>query len=102
MTKFEAGTTVFSMFAKYGLTDKEAEALRMAIISILYYDADDPEKVKLIKDSVKIKVDIEKVKEEMCDIYCRYPNGECHSEEEIIEICNRCPLNRLNEGMVKL
>lgn len=37
---------------------------------------------------------IEKVKEEMCDKYCRFPR---ELEADLDEICDKCPLNKLKE-----
>lgn len=40
-------------------------------------------------------MEIEKIKEKMCDDFCRYPRElECDLEE----ICEQCPLNNLEEG----
>lgn len=42
------------------------------------------------------KEDIEEIKEQMCDDYCKYPLE--YQDNEILEvICNRCPLGRLDE-----
>ena len=38
---------------------------------------------------------IEKVKEEMCDGYCKYPEMIEEDEDEIADVCANCPLNRL-------
>lgn len=38
--------------------------------------------------------DIEKIKEEMCDSWCRVPY-EAEDETEAAELCKLCPLNRL-------
>lgn len=37
---------------------------------------------------------IEEVKTEMCDNYCKYPN-EIKDDEELYDICEKCPLGRL-------
>lgn len=37
---------------------------------------------------------IEEVKTEMCDHYCKYPN-EIKDDEELCDICGKCPLGRL-------
>lgn len=39
--------------------------------------------------------EIEKIQEEMCDKYCRYP-FECN-ESELETECERCPLLKLTE-----
>ena len=41
-------------------------------------------------------MEIDKIKEEMCDFYCQMPS--LHSEETLIEICEGCPMNRLVEN----
>lgn len=38
--------------------------------------------------------EIEQIKEEMCDSFCRVPY-EAEDEEEATELCKLCPLNRL-------
>lgn len=39
---------------------------------------------------------IEKVKSELCDKYCKYPEQWEGTEEDMIEeICSMCPLNEL-------
>ena len=38
--------------------------------------------------------DIEEVKEEMCNDYCKLPNMPME-QEELYELCKYCPLNRL-------
>lgn len=49
---------------------------------------------KLIKDSFEMKVDVvDAVIEEMCDRYCKYPKEA--DEDELMDICENCPLNRL-------
>ena len=40
------------------------------------------------------KEEIEKIKEAMCDCFCRVPN-EAANEEEAEELCKVCPLNQL-------
>jgi len=37
---------------------------------------------------------VEKIKSEMCDEYCKYPL-KAKGSEELDEICRHCPLNRL-------
>lgn len=37
---------------------------------------------------------IEEVKEQMCEDYCRYPN-ELLNEEDLLDVCTVCPLNKL-------
>ena len=50
---------------------------------------------KLIKDSFEMKVDVvDAVIEDMCDHYCKYPS-ECEDDEELMDICENCPLNKL-------
>lgn len=39
---------------------------------------------------------IEKVKEEMCDKYCKMPD-EATDQEELNEFCKYCPLDKLKE-----
>lgn len=40
-------------------------------------------------------MDVDKIVEEMCDHYCKYPD----MDDEITEtVCKDCPLNRLLEG----
>ena len=41
------------------------------------------------------KEDIEKIREEMCDSFCRVPY-EADNEEEATELCKLCPLNKLD------
>lgn len=46
-----------------------------------------------------INPEIEKIKEEICDFYCKYPFE--YQDNEILEIiCDKCPLNRLDEVIV--
>lgn len=40
--------------------------------------------------------DIKKIKEEMCDDYCKLPYAAV-DEEELQELCKYCPLNKLEE-----
>ncbi len=42
-------------------------------------------------------MEINAVKEEMCDSYCRMPH-EAADQEELTELCKYCPMNRLEEG----
>lgn len=37
---------------------------------------------------------VEKIKTEICDEYCKYPL-KAKSTDELDDICRRCPLNRL-------
>ena len=37
---------------------------------------------------------IEEVKTDICDNYCKYPN-EIRDEDELYDICKKCPLVRL-------
>lgn len=37
---------------------------------------------------------IEEVKIDICDNYCKYPN-EIKDDEELNDICEKCPLGRL-------
>ena len=38
--------------------------------------------------------EIEEIKEDICDNYCKYPTE--YEDNEILEmVCNRCPLNKL-------
>lgn len=39
--------------------------------------------------------DIDQVKAEMCDKYCRYPVDNI-TQEQLDEICEGCPFNRVN------
>lgn len=39
--------------------------------------------------------DIEKIKEQMCDDYCKYPICDDVTMEEMHDICENCPLNKL-------
>lgn len=41
-------------------------------------------------------MEISKVKEEMCDNYCKMPIEA--DQNELDEICKYCPLNNLEEG----
>ena len=38
--------------------------------------------------------EIEQIKEEMCDSFCRVPY-EAEDDKEAAELCKLCPLNRL-------
>lgn len=41
--------------------------------------------------------ELEEVKEDICDNYCKYPTE--YEDNELLEVvCNRCPLNRLEVG----
>lgn len=42
-------------------------------------------------------MEIEKIKEEMCDKYCKMPDL-ASDQEELDEFCKYCPLNNLEEG----
>ena len=43
------------------------------------------------------ETDLEEIKYEICDKYCRYPR-ECKDQDEMIEtICVNCPLLRLDD-----
>ena len=42
-------------------------------------------------------MEIDSVKEEMCDRYCKMPSL-ASDQEELTEFCKYCPLNRLEEG----
>lgn len=41
---------------------------------------------------------IEAMKEDICDNYCKYPViwHEEHQDEDLEEVCNNCPLNKLD------
>lgn len=52
---------------------------------------------KRIKDSFNLKVDVvDAVIEEMCDSFCKMPQ-EIEDDEELMDICENCPLNKLRE-----
>lgn len=42
-------------------------------------------------------MDIDLIKEQMCDEYCKMPH-EAADQEELEEICKYCPLNELSGG----
>lgn len=42
----------------------------------------------------KVDEEIEEVKSEMCDYYCKYTE-DWKEGKDVEEICNKCPLNRL-------
>ena len=42
--------------------------------------------------------ELEEVREEICDDYCRHPHRSELSDDDLMEICEKCPLNRLMEG----
>lgn len=45
---------------------------------------------------IKQRENIEKVKQEICDCYCKYVSADSEmKQEEIIEKCKKCPLNEL-------
>lgn len=50
-----------------------------------------------MKNEETVTMIIDHVKEEMCDKYCKYTEQSWKSleENEVNEICEKCPLNRL-------
>lgn len=46
----------------------------------------------------KQRENIEKAKQEICDYYCKYASIDSEmNQEELIEKCEKCPLNKLQE-----
>ena len=43
---------------------------------------------------------IEKMAEEMCDTYCKFP-GEIKEDDLLQDVCNRCPLNKFVSDIVR-
>lgn len=50
--------------------------------------------LKAIREKHLDKWDIEKIREEMCDDYCRFPR-EYQDCNALGIICDKCPMNRL-------
>ena len=47
-----------------------------------------------IRDRIR-ETTIEKVREEICDDYCRWPFVLMREPDKLLSICERCPLDRL-------
>lgn len=45
----------------------------------------------------KVDADLEEIKSEICDNYCRYPREYADQEEMIDTVCVTCPLLRLED-----
>lgn len=60
------------------------------------FKLDENEAKKIIAEieTLTVSAQIEQIKAAMCDDYCRYPH-EINDDEELMEICNRCPLSNL-------
>ena len=43
----------------------------------------------------QLSQELDDIKEQMCDEYCKYPY-EIADDEMLMIICNKCPLNRLD------
>ena len=51
----------------------------------------------VIKGTAITYEEFEEIKSKFCDFYCKYPYEVCN-QEELDEVCHRCPLNNLEEG----
>ena len=49
---------------------------------------------KIFRDEMEFEDKQEQIKENFCDHYCKYPS-ECEDDEELMDICENCPLNKL-------
>ena len=48
------------------------------------------------KEREMTKEEIEKIKEEICDKFCKYPE-QISDDDLLMVMCNKCPLDRLKE-----
>ena len=51
---------------------------------------------ELVDKKIDLERKIDNVAELMCDKYCKYPN-ECADDEELMGICEKCPLGGTND-----